>query len=142
VIGLSPAPVVGDETASRNKSHFATRRGATHCLCSRRLGVLIDAGSLTGFQVSGSIGEPDVDSLARELESYVASHPSAADTLECIARWWLKDAVQPSLSRVEAALDLLASRGIVARFPLPDGRFVYQRARQDSQAAAARSSRE
>lgn len=90
--------------------------------------------------MSDSFAEPDVDSLARELESYVASHPSAADTLECIARWWLQAAEQPSLRRVEAALDLLASRGIVARYPLPDGRFVYQRARQDSQSPAARSS--
>jgi hypothetical protein len=82
--------------------------------------------------VSDSFAEPDVDSLARKLESYVASHPSAADTLECVARWWLEGTEQPSLRRVEAALDLLASRGIVARFPLPDGRFVYQRARGES----------
>jgi hypothetical protein len=82
--------------------------------------------------VSDSFAEPDVDTLACELESYVASHPSAADTLECVARWWLAGAEQPSLSRVEAALDLLASRSIVARFPLPDGRFVYQRARGES----------
>ena len=81
--------------------------------------------------MSDSSAEPDVDSLARELESYVASHPSAADTLECVARWWLERTEQPSLSRVEAALDLLAGRGIVARFPLPDGRFVYQRAPRD-----------
>jgi hypothetical protein len=84
------------------------------------------------FHGTDSFAEPDVDSLARELESYVASHPSAADTLECIARWWLEGAEQPSLRRVEAALDLLASRGIVARFPLPDGRFVYQRARESA----------
>jgi hypothetical protein len=101
---------------------------------------LIDAASPTGFHMSDSLGEPDVDDLAHELESYVASHPSAADTLECIARWWLKGAEQPSLSRVEAALDLLASRGIVARFPLPDGRFVYQRAPRDSTRRADRSS--
>jgi hypothetical protein len=89
--------------------------------------------------VSDSFAEPDVDSLARELESYLASHPSAADTLECIARWWLDGAEQPSLSRVEAALDLLASRGVVARFPLPDGRFVYQRPPRDSAPGTGRS---
>ena len=71
--------------------------------------------------------EPDVESVARELESYVASHPSAADTVEGIARWWLAGMEQPSLSRVEAALDLLLRRAVVARYPLPDGRFIYQR---------------
>jgi hypothetical protein len=71
--------------------------------------------------------EPDVESLARELETYVSSHPSAADTVEGIARWWLARKEQPSLSRVEAALDQLVRRSVIARFPLPDGRFVYQR---------------
>jgi hypothetical protein len=78
--------------------------------------------------MSESFAEPDVESLARELEAYVASHPSAADTVESVARWWLPRAEQPSLRRVEAALDLLAGRGVVARYLLPDGRFVYQRA--------------
>jgi hypothetical protein len=76
--------------------------------------------------------EPDVESLARELEHYLSSHPSAADTVEGIARWWLARAEQPSLSRVEAALDLLARRAVVARFPLPDGRFIYQRVPRDA----------
>ena len=72
--------------------------------------------------------EPDAETLAREIGAYVATHPSAADTLESIARWWLSGSQKPLLNRVEAALDLLVSRGLVARFPLPDGRFVYQRA--------------
>jgi len=82
--------------------------------------------------VSDAYAEPDVESLARELEAYVASHPSAADTVESVARWWLPHAAQPSLKRVEAALDLLASRGVVARYTLPDGRFLYQRAPRES----------
>jgi hypothetical protein len=72
------------------------------------------------------IPEPDVEALAREIGTYVATHPSAADTIESVARWWLTGSLKPSLTRVEAALDLLVSRGFVARFPLPDGRFVYQ----------------
>ena len=70
----------------------------------------------------------EVDNLVRVLESYIASRPSAADTLEGIARWWIGGENQPSLSRVEAALELLMQRAVVTRFPLPDGRFVYQRA--------------
>jgi hypothetical protein len=76
--------------------------------------------------VDGS-AEPDVETLAREIGAYVATHLSAADTVESIARWWLSGSQKPSLTRVEAALDLLMIRGLVARFPLPDGRFVYQR---------------
>lgn len=72
--------------------------------------------------------ERDVESLALEIEAYVISHPSAADTLESVARWWLPGAPKSSLSRVEAALVVLERRRVVAKHPLPDGRFVYQRA--------------
>lgn len=88
--------------------------------------------------IEGS-AEPAIETLAREIGAYVASHPSAADTIESIARWWLAGSQKPSLTRVEAALDLLVSRGLVARFPLPDGRFVYQRAPGATTAHATRS---
>ncbi len=89
--------------------------------------------------IDGS-AEPDVETLAREIGAYVATHPSAADTIESIARWWLAGSQKPSLTRVEAALALLVSRGLVARFPLPDGRFVYQRAPRGLTGHTAQSS--
>jgi hypothetical protein len=76
-----------------------------------------------------SDSERDVDSLVIELETYMATHPSAADTVESVARWWITDPRKPSLRRVEAALEVLVRRTVAAKFLLPDGRFVYQRAR-------------
>lgn len=73
--------------------------------------------------------ERDVDSLVLEIETYMATHPSAADTVESVARWWINDPRKPSLRRVEAALEVLVQRTVAAKFLLPDGRFVYQRAR-------------
>lgn len=69
--------------------------------------------------------DAEVEEIARDLEQYVALHPTAADTVDGIARWWLDRPEQPSLSRVEAALESLASRGLLARAFLPDGRTVY-----------------
>jgi hypothetical protein len=69
--------------------------------------------------------DAEVEGITRELEQYVAMHPTAADTAEGIARWWLDRAEQPSLSRVEVALTALVARGLLARASLPDGKSVY-----------------
>ena len=55
-------------------------------------------------------------------------HPTAADTVDGIARWWLDGAEEPALKVVEAALEMLVHRGLLVRNPLPDGNFVYTRA--------------
>jgi hypothetical protein len=52
-------------------------------------------------------------------------HPAAADTPEGIARWWLDWPEQPALNLVEATLELLISRGVLASRMLPDGKFIY-----------------
>ena len=70
----------------------------------------------------------DVDAIARDLESYVAIHPAAADTIEGIARWWLARPVQPARSQVAAALEALVRKGVLSRRSLPDGNFIYARA--------------
>jgi hypothetical protein len=69
--------------------------------------------------------DAEVEGIARELEQYVSLHPTAADTPDGIARWWLDRAEQPALSRVEAALEVLVARHVLARESLPDGRAVY-----------------
>jgi hypothetical protein len=79
-------------------------------------------------QVSGSIHDRDVHDIARELERYIDAHPSAADTVDGIARWWLAGPMQPPVRQVEAALDALIRRGVLARRLLPDGNSVYVRA--------------
>jgi hypothetical protein len=72
--------------------------------------------------------DAEVEAIAHELEQYISLHATAADTPEGIARWWLDRAEQPALTRVEAALELLVERGVLARRPLPDGKHIYARA--------------
>ena len=69
----------------------------------------------------------EVEGIARDLERYVFLHPTAADTVGGIARWWLDCAEPPALSLVEAALDSLVQRGLLVRNPLPDGKHIYTR---------------
>lgn len=76
-------------------------------------------------QVYPAPPDPEVEGIARDLERYVSLHPTAADTLDGIARWWLARSEKPALKLVEAALELLARRGLLVRNPLPDGNFVY-----------------
>ena len=52
-------------------------------------------------------------------------HPAAADTPEGIARWWLDWPEQPALNLVEATLELLISRGVLASRMLPDSKLIY-----------------
>lgn len=69
--------------------------------------------------------DAEVEGIAHELEHYISLHATAADTPEGIARWWLDRAEQPAVSRVEAALELLVERGVLARRLLPDGKYIY-----------------
>ena len=72
--------------------------------------------------------EAEVEGIARELEQYISLHPTAADTADGIARWWLDGPEQPALSSVEAALESLVTRGVLSRSVLPDRRAIYARA--------------
>ncbi len=69
--------------------------------------------------------DAEIEGIARELEQYVSLYPTAADTPEGIARWWLDRSEQPALNLVEAALDLLIARGVLASRMLPDGKLIY-----------------
>lgn len=71
---------------------------------------------------------PELEGIARDLEQYVSLHPTAADTVDGIARWWLGAQGQPVLIHVEAALELLVARGVLDRSVLPDRRVIYSRA--------------
>jgi hypothetical protein len=75
--------------------------------------------------VNHTHADAEVEGIARELEQYVSLHPTAADTPEGIARWWLGRQEQPALNRVEAALELLIARGVLASRMLPDGKLIY-----------------
>jgi len=55
-----------------------------------------------------------VDSVAREIERYLESHPQAADSLEGITTWWVsKQRIRHELEVVRAALEQLTHSGIV-----------------------------
>ena len=74
-----------------------------------------------------ALSNAEIEGIARDLERYISLHPTAADTVGGIARWWLDCTEPPALSLVEAALDSLVRRGLLVRNPLPDGNLVYAR---------------
>jgi hypothetical protein len=74
--------------------------------------------------MAGSENE-EVLAIAREIERYLAEHPHAADTLEGIQRWWLREHSAPQVAR---ALDCLEARGTVTRSRVA-GKIIYSAAR-------------
>jgi hypothetical protein len=52
--------------------------------------------------------------IAREILRYLEQHPSAADTLDGIAQWWLlRQWTERRLAEVERALSLLRSKELI-----------------------------
>ncbi len=59
-------------------------------------------------------GEERIETIAREIERYLADHPEAADSAEGIARWWLtRQRIHYEVALVEAALAHLRRKGVV-----------------------------
>ena len=57
---------------------------------------------------------------------YVKVHPHAADSIEGIATWWLRESrEQPSRSELAFELDKLALSGDLKRIETPDGGSFY-----------------
>jgi Fe2+ or Zn2+ uptake regulation protein len=51
------------------------------------------------------------EKLIQEVLQYLVEHPDAKDTAEGILKWWLSDGHRWGRSEVQAALDLLTSKG-------------------------------
>ena len=67
--------------------------------------------------------------VAAVIRDYLIAHPSAADSDQGIADWWVAGSgLQASLDDVRQALELLASRQIVEKQMLADGRLIYRAA--------------
>jgi len=67
--------------------------------------------------------------VAAVIRDYLIAHPSAADSDQGIADWWLAGSgLQASLEEVRQALELLASKQIVEKQMLADGRLIYRAA--------------
>jgi hypothetical protein len=67
-----------------------------------------------------------VQAIVEHIESYLAEHPGAADTIEGIRKWWLPaELLEQAPSNVQSALDRLVARGDVSKRVLPDGKLLY-----------------
>lgn len=72
----------------------------------------------------------DVGTIADAIQRYLELHPDAADSVEGIQRWWLVAPVhEKPLEVVQAALDDLEARKIVAKAVIEGGRVIYLSAR-------------
>lgn len=68
-------------------------------------------------------GEP----LAPRILAYLQSHPTAQDTVEGIAEWWLlEERIQRRVTEVQATLDRLVKRGWLLARQGTDGRIHYR----------------
>ena len=64
--------------------------------------------------------------IAEQIMNYLKSHPKAADSVEGVARWWLRrQQYEDAKHRVRKALDYLVTRGLVSKMRLADGNIVY-----------------
>lgn len=64
--------------------------------------------------------------LKGAIVGYLARHSSAADTVEGIRDWWLKDVVpKPTIDELQIALDALVADGKIRRTTLIDGTTLY-----------------
>jgi Fe2+ or Zn2+ uptake regulation protein len=71
--------------------------------------------------------------LAREIADYLERNPQAADGIEGIMHWWLREECRGAdRDRVRAALALLEASGTVRRTTLRDGHEIYSRAPAES----------
>ena len=71
-------------------------------------------------------GESGLIRLNDEILSYLRAHPQAADTVEGIVEWWLsRHLPAEGVERVQAALDELVARGLIAQIALVDGTVLY-----------------
>lgn len=68
----------------------------------------------------------DTHTLVAAIEAHLAAHPSAADSAEGVARWWLgSSGVAATASEVEPVLALLVRRLRLRRVLLADGSTLY-----------------
>ena len=67
-----------------------------------------------------------VEAVADELLRYLVNNPSAKDTREGIAKWWIaRQRLEESVKVVDAALALLVKQSAISETTLVDGTKVY-----------------
>lgn len=62
----------------------------------------------------------DIHLVAKEIESYLARHPHAADSIEGIVKWWLpQQRYIDAYEKIVTALDYLVTQGVVKKVEIP-----------------------
>lgn len=71
--------------------------------------------------------------VARDIESYLSTHPKGADTVTGVLNWWIpQQRYMEARERVEQALDYLVREGKMRRVLLSDGTVLYSKVKSDN----------
>lgn len=81
----------------------------------------------TAREIALNGGTDTTYTIASAIRDYLLRRPHAADTARGVREWWLVDhARRFSREEVDAALDYLAARAMVAAENNPDGRRIWR----------------
>lgn len=76
----------------------------------------------------------DIYCIALEIRQYLDAHPNAADSLEGIVRWWLpRQRYEEVLERVQSALDLLITEGMISKVAARGNKIIYSNIERQSE---------
>jgi hypothetical protein len=68
--------------------------------------------------------------LSEKILDYLHKHPGAGDTLKGISSWWLDMNInEPSVEKVNNALEILVKKGHIRKRQLHGGAVLYKNAR-------------
>jgi len=68
----------------------------------------------------------DVQKVAAQIKRYIRNRPNAADSLQGIATWWLRQQkIEENFQLVEEAVTLLLAQGVIKKRTLRVGEDLY-----------------
>ncbi len=68
----------------------------------------------------------DVQKVAAQIKRYIRNRPNAADSLQGIATWWLRQKkIEENFQLVEEAVTLLLAQGVIEKRTLRVGEDLY-----------------
>jgi Fe2+ or Zn2+ uptake regulation protein len=66
--------------------------------------------------------------LSEKILDYLHKHPGAGDTPGGITSWWLDmDTNEPSIEKVNHALEILVKKGLIKKLPFHGGTTLYKK---------------
>ena len=72
--------------------------------------------------------DPDTVALAERVSAYIEAHPNAADTIEGISWWFVRQEYEEALPKLKSAMDYLLDNGRVVERKVA-GKVIYQAGR-------------